>query len=167
MERAPIFKINRRDGSEIQVQFESNLVMNSNIKGFRTVLTDVTEIKKTKEELRRANMELDEKVSERTKDPVQSQAQLNRTVEELARSNSGAYAVRVCGLSRPPGTAAHGRQLPVTSGEKVPGSIWTPPALEYIDHAVSGGKRMRELIDDLLKLFQVEQQTGSSSHAWT
>ena len=151
------FTIRREDGSEIQVQFESNLVKNGNIKGFRTVLTDVTEIKKTKEELRRANIELEKKVSERTKGLVQSQSQLQRTVEELARSNTELMEFAY--------VASHDLQEPLrmvvsylTLLESKYHDDLNPTALEYIQYAVSGGKRMRNLIDDLLRYSRLENK---------
>ena len=41
------FPVRGKDGKELQVQFESNLVECGPEKGFRSILTDVTELKKT------------------------------------------------------------------------------------------------------------------------
>ncbi len=45
------FPVRGKDGKELQVQFESNLVECGPEKGFRSILTDVTELKKTKDAL--------------------------------------------------------------------------------------------------------------------
>jgi len=69
-----IFTIKRRDGSEVEIQFESNLGHDGRANGFRSVLIDVTELRKAKEGLQHANDQLEEKVLQRTKDLSESEA---------------------------------------------------------------------------------------------
>ncbi len=46
------FSVQRKDGKELQIQFESNVVEGESGKGFRSILTDVTELRRTEEALR-------------------------------------------------------------------------------------------------------------------
>ncbi|HEY3420784.1 MAG TPA: ATP-binding protein [Methanomassiliicoccales archaeon] len=52
--RSHTFRVRRKDGEELQVRFESNRFEEGSKKGFRSVLTDVTELKKVED----ANAEL-------------------------------------------------------------------------------------------------------------
>ncbi len=49
-----VLTVQRKDGSEIMVQFESNLIKNGAEKGFRSILTDVTELKDAEHALSRS-----------------------------------------------------------------------------------------------------------------
>jgi PAS domain S-box-containing protein len=53
------FVVLRRDGSELQVQFESNLVEDRSEKGFRSILTDVTDRKRAEKELQETKSRLE------------------------------------------------------------------------------------------------------------
>ncbi len=80
-EQQNTFTIHRNDGSEILVQFESDLVKGPG-KGFRSILTDVTALRRAEEALKKANEQLENKVQERTKELSESEAKY-RTIGEL------------------------------------------------------------------------------------
>ena len=76
-----IFTIKRRDGSEVEIQFESNLGHDVRANGFRSILTDVTELRKAELCLKNANDQLEEKVLQRTKDLSESEAKYRSLFE--------------------------------------------------------------------------------------
>ena len=65
-------------------------------------------------------------------------------------------------VPRPAGTVAHDGQLHIAAGEK-PKDQLDPKAHEYIEHALNGGNRMRQLIDDLLAYSRVETTAKESA----
>ena len=127
------FVVKHGDGSEIQVQFESNLIHNGHVTGFRSILTDVTELKRTREALQQAN---------------------NGLAHSKLELQQFAYI------------ASHDLQEPLrmvisylTLLEKRYGDRLDADGKEFIEFAVSGGKRMRELIDDLLEYSRIESRS--------
>jgi light-regulated signal transduction histidine kinase (bacteriophytochrome) len=148
-------KIQRKDGKEVVVHFESNLVLEDNEEGFRSVLTDVTDLIGAEEALKRANDQLEYKVSERTKDLAASKYQLSEKAAQLERSNDE--------LQQFAYIASHDLQEPLrmvisylTLLERKYESQLDDTAREYLHYAVMGGERMRGLIDDLLEYSSVE-----------
>jgi chemotaxis family two-component system sensor kinase Cph1 len=53
-----IFSVPGKEGKELQVQFESNLIDEGNEKGFRSILTDITERKRAEEALKESEEHL-------------------------------------------------------------------------------------------------------------
>jgi light-regulated signal transduction histidine kinase (bacteriophytochrome) len=110
---------------------------------FCIVAADLTERIEAEESLRRANEELDIKVKERT--------------SALARSNAE--------LQQFAYVASHDLQEPlrmVTAYlsllEKKYGDVLNGQAREYMDFAIEGGIRARQLVSDLLELSHLESQ---------
>jgi PAS domain S-box-containing protein len=140
---APVLTSRTKNGTDIQIQFESNIVELGSQKGFRSILTDVTRIKETERALERANDELEREVTVRT--------------EELQKSNAE--------LQQFAYVASHDLQKPLrmvisylTLLEKRCPDNLDPEAKEFIQYAVEGGKRMKDLIDDLLLYSRIDSQ---------
>ena len=115
---------------------------------FCIVAADLTERIEAEESLRRANEELDIKVKERT--------------SALARSNAE--------LQQFAYVASHDLQEPlrmVTAYlsllEKKYGDVLNGQAREYMDFAIEGGLRARQLVSDLLELSHLESQAKHMS----
>jgi PAS domain S-box-containing protein len=142
----------RKDGSTIWVENSLSFIRNQQGKpvGILSVAKDITERKRQGEELKKAeenlkalNEELENRVSERT-------AELEATNKELAAFT---YSVshdlraplrRICGFSEAI-LEDHGESL-------------DDKGRDHLERVVKAGKRMSELIDDLLKLSRVTRQ---------
>lgn len=103
------------------------------------------------EKLRELNQELQQKVIERT-------AELNRTLEDLKRSNEE--------LEQFAYVSSHDLQEPLkTIGfylsqlEKKCNDVLDPEGKEYIHNAIDGSKRMSRLINDLLQYARLEKNS--------
>ncbi|MEN6516746.1 MAG: ATP-binding protein [Methanospirillum sp.] len=139
--------LRRVDGGTVPALLSATVL---ELDGFRVrsiVLTDITETKRSEGRLRQANEALEERVGERTAD-------LNRTVEELRRSNED--------LQRFAYVASHDLQEPLRSivsfsqllERRCRHELGTE-AIEYLDFIVEGGLRMQTLITDLLSFSRV------------
>ncbi len=139
----PVVPSRTRNGDDIQIQFDSNIVEVGSQKGFRSILTDVTRLKNAERALEKAKDELELKVIIRT--------------EELQKSNAE--------LQQFAYVASHDLQEPLrmvisylTLLEKRCQGNLDPEAREFIQYAVEGGKRMKDLIDDLLLYSRIDSQ---------
>ena len=138
---AYVLKVRRKDGTEVQVQFESNIVKERPENGFRSILTDVTPLKKAEEALKQANYDLAQIVQARIRD--------------LQKSNSD--------LQQFAYVASHDLQEPLrmvisflTLLERRHQDDLDPKTQEILHFAVDGGRRMRALIDDLLAYSRID-----------
>ena len=132
-----------KDGSRVLMQLSINFMATAKIPIFCIVTSDLSERIRMEESLRAANAELDIKVQERTSALAHSNAELQQF----------AYI------------ASHDLQEPLrmvisylTLLERRYGDKLDTDAQEYIQFAVDGGKRMKELIDDLLRYSKVDTQ---------
>ena len=143
------FDMVRKDGTILPVLLNASAVKdsNGNYMMSRSTVYDVTERKKTEEELRKYREHLEEMVEQRT-------AELEKTANELKRSNEDlqqfAYGV------------SHDLQEPlhVISGflgliEKRYRDRLDEKGHEFIRVTIDGTKRMQELIRDLLEYSRV------------
>lgn len=137
-----------KDGTLVPMQLSISYLATTEMPTFCLVLADLTERIQMEESLRRANEELDLKVKERT--------------SALARSNNE--------LQQFAYVASHDLQEPlrmVTAYlsllEKKYGDKFDGQAREYMDFAIEGGTRARELVKDLLQLSQLESQAKPMS----
>jgi two-component system, chemotaxis family, sensor kinase Cph1 len=142
-ERAQTFGALKDKESEVQIQFESNVIEGGSEKGFRSTLTDVTELKKAEEALIKARNELELEVQARTEELQKSNAELRQF----------AYV------------ASHDLQEPLrmvisylTLLEDHYQDKLDEDGSEFIHYAVDGGKRMKALIDDLLAYSRIENK---------
>ena len=107
---------------------------------FATVFTDITERKRTEEEIRKLNTELEMRVAART-------AQL-----EMANRELGAFSYSVSHDLRAPLRGIDGWSLALSEEY---GPHLDEQAKQYINRVRTETQRMGNLIDDLLKLSQV------------
>jgi signal transduction histidine kinase len=144
------------DGSERHVSVSGDPVFDVSgvFTGFRGAGTDITErkrseqqIRQASEELRRFNETLETRVMERT-------GQLQETTRELARSNAE--------LEQFAYVASHDLQEPLRAVtgfvrllEKRIENKLDPETRVFMDHAVNGSLRMRRLIEDILEYSRV------------
>jgi PAS domain S-box-containing protein len=142
----------RKDGSTIWVENSLSFIRNQQGKpvGILSVAKDITERKRQGEELKKAeeklkalNEELENRVYERT-------AELEAANKELAAfTYSVSHDLRsplrsICGFSE---------AVLEDSGDKLDDN-----GRDYMERVIKAGKRMSELIDDLLKLSRVTRQ---------
>ena len=139
--QADVFTVHWKDGSEVRIQFESNLVDERPEKGFRSILTDVTRLKDTEEALNRVSDELELTVQARIRDLERSNLELQQF----------AYV------------ASHDLQEPLrmvisylTLVEKRYRDKLDPEVQEFVRTAIDGGLRMKALIDDLLAYSRID-----------
>jgi chemotaxis family two-component system sensor kinase Cph1 len=144
--KAEIITIQRKNGTEVKIQFESNLVGNRPEKGIRSILTDVTKLKNTEEALKRSNNELELVVQARLKDLEKSNIELQHF----------AYV------------ASHDLQEPLRMVishlallDKRYKDALDPEAREHLHFAVDGGMMMKALIDDLLTYSRIDSQVNA------
>ena len=134
--------LRRVDGGTVPALLSSTVLDLETIRVRSIVLTDITARQRAEDRLRATNEALEERVDERT-------AELNRTVEELRRSNEE--------LQRFAYVASHDLQEPLRSivsfsqllERRCRAELGTE-GTEYLDFIVEGGLRMQTLITDLL-----------------
>lgn len=124
------FLLRRQDGNELQVQFHSNLVEEGAVKGFRSILTDVTELRNAQQKQK----EYGEDLERSNTDLMQFAYVASHDLQEPLRM-----------------VTAYLSLLERRYRDKL-----DPKGLEYIRIAVEGGTRMRDLIDDLLEYSKLE-----------
>ena len=134
-EQRHTFVLHRNDGSELQIQFDSNRIDDIVGKGFKSIMVDITELrdaqkkqKKYGEDLERSNTDL-----------MQFAYVASHDLQEPLRM-----------------VTAYLSLLERRYRDKL-----DPKGLEYIRIAVDGGARMRELINDLLEYSRLEMQGKS------
>jgi len=128
----------RREGDELLVQFESNLIEDGPETGyFRTILTDVTDLRRAQQaekafsdEVQRSNAELQQFAYVASHD---LQEPLRMVMSYLALLNK-------------------------KFGDKLP-----PQAKEYMSTATEGAERMRQLVNDLLQYSRIETKSTEFS----
>lgn len=145
----PAVRVKRHDGAFRWFAFKGNprYAPNGDFNGYVGVGFDIHEQKLAEESLKFSEIQLQQKVAERT-------AALERTVEELSRSNANleefAYA------------ASHDLKEPIRKihffGDRIKESMkerLTDVENKYFDRMEAASKRMGSLIDDLLSYSQI------------
>jgi chemotaxis family two-component system sensor kinase Cph1 len=136
-----VFAVHWMNGTEVQIQFESNLVDDRPEKGFRSILTDVTRLKNAEEALKQVSDELEKTVQARIKDLENSNSELQQFAYVASHDLQEPLRMVISYLS-----LLQKRYL-----DKL-----EPEAQEFIQIAVEGGKRMRALIEDLLSYSRID-----------
>ncbi len=126
------FLLRRQDGNEVHVQFFSNLVDGGAVKGFRSILTDVSELRDAQQKQK----EYGEDLERSNTDLMQFAYVASHDLQEPLRM-----------------VTAYLSLLERRYSDKL-----DPKGLEYIHIAVDGGTRMRELINDLLDYSRLEME---------
>jgi PAS domain S-box-containing protein len=122
----------RNDGEEIQVQIESNIVNGCIERGFRSIVTNVTEIKRAQQQVEEYSRKL-----ERSNVELQQFAYIaSHDLQEPLR-----MITSYLGLLN-----------------KKFGAELDPKAKEYMSFINSGAVRMHELVDDILDYSRVDAQ---------
>ena len=145
----PAIRVKRHDGEFRWHTFKGNprYLPNGDFNGYVGVGVDIHEQKLAEESLKLSEIQLQQKVAERT-------AELERTVEELSRSNANleefAYA------------ASHDLKEPIRKihffGDRIKESMkerMTDVENKYFNRMEAASKRMGSLIDDLLSYSQI------------
>jgi chemotaxis family two-component system sensor kinase Cph1 len=125
--------VRRKDGRELLVQFESNLNEDGPQKGFRSILTDVTELRKAQKaqkdfskDLERSNNELEQFAYVASHDLIEPLRMVRSYLDLLER--------------------------------KYRGKVLDDQADLYIDFARDGAERMQVMIDDILTYARIGTQ---------
>ena len=147
----------RRDGTELPVELAISPIQASGPPLFTGYVRDITQRKQAEEALQRLNAELEVRVAERTADLNRVNEELQRTVNELSRSNAD--------LEQFAYVSSHDLQEPlrmVTSYvqllERRYKDKLDETARQYMGFAVDGAVRMKALIDDLLAYARIGGQ---------
>jgi len=143
----PFFErvLRRKDGSCFPVLVEDRIMTDEagRIVGIRTLLQDITERKRMEEELRQMNLQLEQRVTERT-------AELTRSNQELEQ-----FAYVASHDMREPlrAVSSFAQMLQRSCRDRL-----EPHEHAMIGHIVEGAKRMAAIIDDLLALSRIGTQ---------
>jgi two-component system, chemotaxis family, sensor kinase Cph1 len=129
-EQENVLLVRRHDGSELQVQFNSNQVDERTIKGFRSILTDVTELRNAQQK----EKEYAEDLERSNNDLMQFAYVASHDLREPLRMVTAYLSL----LER-----------------KYRGKL-DEQGLEYIRIAVEGGMRMHDLINGLLSYSRLD-----------
>ncbi|HJW18791.1 MAG TPA: PAS domain S-box protein, partial [Flavisolibacter sp.] len=145
----PAIRVKRHDGIFRWHAFKGNprYLANGAFNGYIGVGLDIHDQKLAQEALKQSEMQLQQKVAERT-------SELERTVGELRRSNTNLeeFAYAASHDLKEPIRKIHffGERLKQSLGDKM-----NPEENRYFDRIESASKRMGSLIDDLLSYSQI------------
>jgi len=145
-------KLRRKDGSIRHVLINSSVLWeNGQFIHTRCITRDVTEQMRAEEQIRRLNLELEQRVAERTRELQDANHVLAQQREDLTRTNAE--------LERFAYVSSHDLREPlrmITSYLKLLvqryGGRLDSDADAFIGYAVDGAQRMDELVRDLLEL---------------
>ncbi len=135
----------RKDGTRVPVELLVQMINDDKGKPDRyyAFITDLTERKKAEDEIHKLNIELEQRVIDRTE-------QLNHTLMELE-----SFAYSVSHDLRAPLRAIDGFSQALSNEYS---SVLTGDGLHYLERVRAGVKRMDQLISDVLKLSRVTRQ---------
>ncbi|MCY3024226.1 MAG: PAS domain S-box protein [Planctomycetota bacterium] len=128
-------KIYRLDGTLLTVEVAAAPVMYQGVMSVQAVLRDITERKRAEEQVRLLNMELEQRVRERT-------AELEAAIRDME-----AFSYSVSHDLRAPLRAIAGFAQIIARRHR---ASLNEEGQRYVDNIVQAGERMNQLIDDLL-----------------
>jgi PAS domain S-box-containing protein len=141
----------RKDGTRIPISLSVSPVRNAagKVIGAAKIARDISEKKRAEEEIRRLNLQLEERVWERTRELQDANTELLQRTSELVAINAE--------LERFAYVASHDLQEPLRIVSSYTQLLATryegkldADADDFIKFAVGGAERMRQLIKDLL-----------------
>jgi PAS domain S-box-containing protein len=147
------YRMHHRDGREVWVRDEALAFEDAqDDRYFRGILSDITAEKEAQAALAALNAELEQRVEDRTAEL----ASRNRELREARDFAERASRAKSEFLSR----ASHELRTPMNAilgfGQLLEASELPPKDLESVEHILTAGRRLLELIDDILDISTVQ-----------